>query len=122
MAATTRLVHAGAGALGWRRERKLFEHARSCLAGPARRRIAGQLDDTSLQRFGDQQAAKLRQRIADFDGVDHTSLPDSVKAELRPYQKAGFDFLCHLTRLKLGGILADDMGLGKTLQTLSWLA
>jgi len=49
-------------------------------------------------------------------------LPDSVKAELRPYQKAGFDFLCHLTGLKLGGILADDMGLGKTLQTLSWLA
>ena len=83
---------------------------------------AAQLDDTSLQRFGDQQAAKLRQRITDFDGVDHTSLPDSVKAELRPYQKAGFDFLCHLTRLKLGGILADDMGLGKTLQTLSWLA
>ena len=83
---------------------------------------AAQLDDTSLQRFGDQQAAKLRQRIADFDGVDHTSLPDSVKAELRPYQKAGFDFLCHLTRLKLGGILADDMGLGKTLQTLAWLA
>ena len=83
---------------------------------------AAQLDDTSLQRFGDQQAAKLRQRITDFDGVDHTSLPDSVKAELRPYQKAGFDFLCHLTGLKLGGILADDMGLGKTLQTLSWLA
>ena len=49
-------------------------------------------------------------------------MPDSVKAELRPYQKAGFDFLCHLTGLKLGGILADDMGLGKTLQTLSWLA
>ncbi len=41
---------------------------------------------------------------------------------MRPYQKDGFDFLCHLTRAKLGGILADDMGLGKTLQTLSWMA
>jgi SNF2 family DNA or RNA helicase len=41
---------------------------------------------------------------------------------LRPYQKDGFDFLCHLSQLKLGGILADDMGLGKTLQTLAWLA
>ena len=41
---------------------------------------------------------------------------------MRPYQKGGFNFLCHLTRMRLGGILADDMGLGKTLQTLAWLA
>ncbi len=41
---------------------------------------------------------------------------------MRPYQKDGFDFLCHLTQIRLGGILADDMGLGKTLQTLAWLA
>src|SRR5262245_55216697 len=81
-----------------------------------------QMDDATLQRFGDAQGQLLRQRIAQFEGVTPTPLPDSVKAELRPYQKAGFDFLCHLTRLKLGGILADDMGLGKTLQTLSWLA
>jgi SNF2 family DNA or RNA helicase len=40
---------------------------------------------------------------------------------MRPYQKDGFDFLCHLHNVKLGGILADDMGLGKTLQTLAWL-
>ncbi|TMQ00785.1 MAG: DEAD/DEAH box helicase [Verrucomicrobia bacterium] len=83
---------------------------------------AAQLDDTALQRFGDQQARVLRQRIAEFDGVESTALPDSVRAEMRPYQRAGFDFLCHLTGLKLGGILADDMGLGKTLQTLAWLA
>src|SRR6266568_2685839 len=83
---------------------------------------ATQMDDATLQRFGDAQAQLLRQRIAQFEGVTPTPLPESIKADLRPYQKAGFDFLCHLTRLKLGGILADDMGLGKTLQTLSWLA
>ena len=82
---------------------------------------ATQFDDATLQRFGEQQAAALRQRLANFSGVASTDLPDSVHAEMRPYQKAGFDFLCHLTRLKLGGILADDMGLGKTLQTLAWL-
>jgi SNF2 family DNA or RNA helicase len=49
-------------------------------------------------------------------------LPKGLQAELRPYQKDGFDFLCHLTQIKLGGILADDMGLGKTLQALAWLA
>ncbi len=83
---------------------------------------AAQLDETSLQRFGDEQAKMLRQRIREFEGIKPTPLPDSVQAELRPYQKAGLDFLSHLTRLKLGGILADDMGLGKTLQTLAWLA
>src|ERR1044071_9909631 len=83
---------------------------------------AAQLDDASLLRFGDQQAKTLRQRIAQFEGVEPTPLPPTVQADLRPYQKAGFDFLCHLSRLKLGGVLADDMGLGKTLQTLAWLA
>jgi len=83
---------------------------------------ATQFDEATLQRFGDHQAKVLRQRIAEFRGVAPTLLPKTVQAELRPYQQAGFDFLCHLTKLRLGGILADDMGLGKTLQTLSWLA
>jgi hypothetical protein len=83
---------------------------------------AAQLDDASLQRFGDEQARVLRQCINEFEGIEPTALPGSIHAELRPYQKAGFDFLCRLTRLKLGGVLADDMGLGKTLQTLAWLA
>ena len=82
---------------------------------------AAQLGDESLRRFGDDQARLLRQRIAEFKGIAPTELPEGIAAELRPYQKAGFDFLCHLTRLRLGGILADDMGLGKTLQTLAWL-
>ncbi len=83
---------------------------------------AAQMGEETLQRFGDQQAKMLRQRIAEFKGIAPTALPAGIQAELRPYQKAGFDFLCHLTRMKLGGILADDMGLGKTLQTLAWLA
>jgi non-specific serine/threonine protein kinase len=63
----------------------------------------------------------LRQRLTNFKGVPDTDLPVPLKADLRPYQKDGFDFLCHLATIKLGGILADDMGLGKTLQTLAWL-
>ena len=84
---------------------------------------AAHLDDAGLQRFGEgQHAQALRDRLKDFKGIPPAELPGSVKAELRPYQKEGFDFLCHLTQLKLGGVLADDMGLGKTLQTLAWLA
>ncbi len=81
------------------------------------------LNETALGRFSDNPEIKaLRERLADFEGVPGIELPDTVKAEMRPYQKEGFDFLCHLTSMRLGGILADDMGLGKTLQTLAWLA
>ncbi|HWQ92042.1 MAG TPA: DEAD/DEAH box helicase, partial [Clostridia bacterium] len=81
------------------------------------------LDDEALGRFSDSPQAKaLRERLKSFKGVPNTNLPDGVQADLRPYQRDGFDFLCHITQMKLGGILADDMGLGKTLQTLSWLA
>ena len=81
------------------------------------------LDEASLSRFIDSPQAKaMRERLKNFKGIAETSLPASVQAEMRPYQKDGFDFLCHLTRIRLGGILADDMGLGKTLQTLAWLA
>ena len=84
---------------------------------------AAHLDEAGLTRFGDSPMAQaLRKSLAEFSGIPATELPENVQAELRPYQRAGFNFLCHLSRHKLGGILADDMGLGKTLQTLVWLA
>ncbi|WP_368497555.1 DEAD/DEAH box helicase [Herbiconiux sp. A18JL235] len=54
--------------------------------------------------------------------VPSTPVPAAIHAELRPYQKAGFDWLALLWRHGLGGVLADDMGLGKTLQTLALIA
>jgi superfamily II DNA or RNA helicase len=84
---------------------------------------AAALSEGSLQRFADNPEIKaLRQRLSTYEGTPDYSLPADIRAELRPYQKEGFNFLCQLTELKLGGILADDMGLGKTLQTLTWLA
>jgi superfamily II DNA or RNA helicase len=84
---------------------------------------AAHLDETGLRRLGDSPEAQAwRKRLTEFSGIPETLLPASIKAELRPYQQSGFNFLCHLTRHKLGGILADDMGLGKTLQALAWLA
>jgi superfamily II DNA or RNA helicase len=52
---------------------------------------------------------------------DPIALPNSIRAELKPYQKTGVQWLLDLYQLELGGILADDMGLGKTIQTLSFL-
>ncbi|MCS6796275.1 MAG: DEAD/DEAH box helicase, partial [Raineya sp.] len=57
----------------------------------------------------------LSQEITDYP------LPKGLKATLRNYQKAGFNWLCALSENRLGGFLADDMGLGKTLQTLALL-
>jgi superfamily II DNA or RNA helicase len=60
--------------------------------------------------------------LRDVEHVPATALPAGVAAELRPYQKSGFDWLAFLWRHRLGGVLADDMGLGKTLQTLALIA
>ncbi|MCP4294529.1 MAG: DEAD/DEAH box helicase, partial [Proteobacteria bacterium] len=45
-----------------------------------------------------------------------------VQADLRDYQKTGFQWLRYLYQNNLGGCLADDMGLGKTLQAITLLA
>ncbi len=45
-----------------------------------------------------------------------------LRAELRPYQRDGVQWLCTLRDLQLGGCLADDMGLGKTIQVLGLLS
>ena len=63
---------------------------------------------------------KLNQ-LKDFDKIDDHPMPAKFKGTLRPYQKAGYDWLQFLNEYNLGGCLADDMGLGKTVQTLALL-
>jgi SNF2 family DNA or RNA helicase len=48
-------------------------------------------------------------------------IPNSLKAELRSYQKRGFNWVCSLLFSGFGCILADDMGLGKTVQSIAAL-
>ncbi len=45
--------------------------------------------------------------------------PSTLKADLRPYQVEGYQWLSRMARMGLGACLADDMGLGKTLQALA---
>ena len=49
------------------------------------------------------------------------TLPPTLQAELRDYQREGFDWLCRLAQWGVGACLADDMGLGKTVQALALL-
>lgn len=61
-------------------------------------------------------------RLLNFERVEPKKLPESLKADLRPYQREGYDWLAFLYEHRFGGCLADDMGLGKTLQAISLLA
>ena len=63
---------------------------------------------------------KLRS-LNSFSGIKNYPVPDGFNGELRPYQRAGYNWLRFLNEYRLGGCLADDMGLGKTVQTLTLL-
>lgn len=52
---------------------------------------------------------------------ENSAIPKGLKANLRPYQVTGFNWMNQLQHNSFGGCLADDMGLGKTLQTLTLL-
>jgi len=52
-------------------------------------------------------------------GAFHPTLPSTLQAELRDYQREGFLWLARLAQLGVGACLADDMGLGKTVQALA---
>jgi len=75
-----------------------------------------------LERLGvvSGQAAQWQQSVRALTaGPDERPAPPGLQADLRPYQRAGFDWLAFLFDNRLGGILADEMGLGKTVQTLA---
>ncbi len=57
--------------------------------------------------------------LLDLDSLPEPPAPTGLRAELRPYQQAGFSWLSFLRTTRLGGILADEMGLGKTVQALA---
>ena len=61
------------------------------------------------------------EKLRDFAEVEDHPLPTGFLGELRPYQKAGYNWLRFVQDYHFGGCLADDMGLGKTIQTLAML-
>jgi SNF2 family DNA or RNA helicase len=80
--------------------------------------LVKELEEGNLAKV--QLSEKLRS-LTSFSGIKDYPMPAGFKGELRPYQKAGFNWLRFLHEYKLGGCLADDMGLGKTVQTLTML-
>jgi superfamily II DNA or RNA helicase len=61
------------------------------------------------------------EKLREFETIEDHPMPVGFRGELRPYQKAGYNWLQFVQNYKFGGCLADDMGLGKTVQTLAML-
>lgn len=53
--------------------------------------------------------------------IRNVTVPKTLHAQLRPYQKCGYSWLNYMNRMGFGACLADDMGLGKTVQVLAYL-
>lgn len=64
--------------------------------------------------------AETLKTLRNPDGADLDPGP-ALRGTLRPYQRAGVQWLRLLSGLGLGACLADDMGLGKTIQVLALL-
>lgn len=65
---------------------------------------------------------RLIERLAAPDTIEPVPVPAGLKADMRPYQERGYQWLAFLYTQRFGACLADDMGLGKTLQAIALLA
>ncbi len=74
------------------------------------------LDDASIDI--DASITKLLEGVTRSERLD---IPKKLTAELREYQRSGFEWLANNARMGFGSILADDMGLGKTVQVITLL-
>ncbi|WP_339923060.1 DEAD/DEAH box helicase [uncultured Cyclobacterium sp.] len=81
--------------------------------------LAQELEKGNLLKLG---LSERLNKLKDFSTIDDYPLSNFFKGTLRPYQKAGYNWMRFLNEYNFGGCLADDMGLGKTVQTLALLA
>ena len=86
------------------------------------------LGSLALQQFADKAASvegdqKWKEKLKAFKKAEtyEPKLPATLHADLRDYQREGFEWMSRLTSLGMGVCLADDMGLGKTIQALAVL-
>lgn len=78
--------------------------------------------DDPLLAFSMQQSLRdYVEMVSNKQGLPDAGIPVGLKAELRPYQIDGYNWLVFMREHHFGAVLADDMGLGKTVQLISYL-
>ena len=60
-------------------------------------------------------------KLKENQNITTLEIPQNLNAQMRNYQKVGYQWLKMLDEYQFGGILADDMGLGKTIQMLAMI-
>jgi hypothetical protein len=122
------------GKKGWRRLQfnvtpeedeqlaRLGLNARDFSAEPQRFHALQLANDAAKKFLAPERVEQIHRRVSELKTRVAPELPQSIRAEMRPYQIDGYHFLAYLTTNRFGGVLADDMGLGKTLQALAWIA
>ncbi len=79
------------------------------------------IEDLENGNLAEVTISRKLEKLRNFEEIEEEPIPAGFQGELRPYQKAGYNWLKFLDKYKFGGCLADDMGLGKTVQTLAML-
>lgn len=64
---------------------------------------------------------EIRRLLEQLKNTPEIPLPQNLRAELRPYQRRGYEWLYKNSAVGFGSLLADDMGLGKTVQVITTL-
>jgi SNF2 family DNA or RNA helicase len=78
-------------------------------------------ENLPIQFSMSQKLKKIQEQMRGAKAVETKEIPSQMKAEFRPYQKEGVQWMDRLRQMHLNGVLADDMGLGKTLQAIAAL-
>jgi SNF2 family DNA or RNA helicase len=78
-------------------------------------------DEELLDQKVKHELRSYHERLEGFDEIKDIETPEGLLATLRPYQKAGLNWLNFLDDFNFGGCLADDMGLGKSMQIIAFI-
>ena len=79
------------------------------------------IKDNNLRYIkGKNELTKIQKKIKDVKKINFKE-PLALNADLRAYQKEGYNWLKTMDYLGFGGILGDEMGLGKTIQAITFI-
>jgi SNF2 family DNA or RNA helicase len=78
-------------------------------------------EDFMLDASAKLELQHFKNKIEGKNSIEDIAVPTQLKADLRPYQKEGLNWLNFLDEFNFGACLADDMGLGKTIQIIAFI-